>query len=229
MAVQRVSITGVKKILLKEAAATGQKMRTGIFGNPLIFILPQPHTSAEVNTAIINFTESKNGFETGGSMQKPAYTAATTILYDIFLDFAPYISKTANGDEDILALGALPLTGTKSSTPENIKKGLVPMRPKGVASGTGIIRTGCDVYGTGANYTAILIPISQLPSGNTASLNGQIGLPPSLGTYYISLNGKRETEFVGIPSNIFFWLIYIVSGGGLTSGYSAAVQVSAGT
>jgi len=228
MAVQRVSITKVRKILLKEAAATGQRMRTGVFGNPTQFPLTPPNTTEEVGTAITNFTEAKTDFETGGSMQKSAYTTATDILYGIFLAFAPYISKAANGNEDILALGALPLTGIKSTTPANIKKGKVPMNPKGVPSGTGIIRTICDVFGPNAMYTAILVPIDQLPSGSTASLNGQIGLPPTLGTYYISLNGKRETEFVGIPSNIFFWLIYVVSGGGVTSGYSAAVKVMAG-
>jgi hypothetical protein len=229
MAVQRVSITKVKKILLKEAASTGQKMRTGVFGNPLQFKLPPPNTTDEVGDAITTFTQTQTAFETGGSMQKSNYTNAIGVLYGIFLAFAPYISKAANGNEDILALGALPLTGIKSTTPANIKKGLVPTNPKGVAGGTGIIKTSCDVYGTGATYTAILVPIDQLPGGSTASLKGQIGLPPSLGTYYVSLNGKRETEFVGIPSNIFFWLIYVVSGGGVTSGYSAAVKVSAGT
>ena len=228
MAIIKVSISGIKEITVEHLPTVCGKMQSGIFDNPTIFDGELPFTTLQVTAFITNFNKYHLAFQMGGLQQRIPYETARTGIIGCMLEFAPYVSKIANGDESILALTGLPLTGKGNLSKQYILAGKIPTVVEGTPGITGTINCTCDPFGPNATYIAILVPGGPLPNGFGSYLNGHVILPPNTIQYYLCLNGKRNISFENLPTTETYWLYYLVMSGGYVSGYSVGKKVSPG-
>lgn len=195
----------------------GSELKVAMTG-PL-FIGTQPMTPAALQTLVTNFDGTQSTAKQGGKLAKPPYVAATKALKNGLALYAPYVSKIANGDVDVLALTPLPTTEKKDFSSLILAGALA----EGMFSKKGMIGqffVDCISFGPKVGYFAVICEGGVLPAGVTLSRSGQLKIPAGCTmNIFTSSTSTKKKKFSNLTPGVSYFVYYVLTYGADTVGF----------
>jgi len=203
-----------------------EEIRQGMATNPTVFLTP-PFTDAEYEAFIENYTTARATYKTGGSAQKPAFTAAKTALMGGMDTTADYVDELADGDVEIIQKSRFKPTKTSGSNKP------APVKPGGVKlerGETGELYAECAKVEGAESYGCILIANNPLPYNAGFNAVGQFvvqgdstpvpPVPPSPVnpiSVIFDMNKSRKKKFMGLAKGTtYYCYFYAVNATGVS-------------